>query len=70
MRRRGPRKADDGGARSRSSGEALHAREGGETEGKRVGDDVHLHAELRQRAGAVHRRQSGETAVSPSLAGR
>jgi hypothetical protein len=56
MRRRGPRKADDGGARSRSSGEALRAREGGETEGKSACDDVHLHMELRQRAGAVHRR--------------
>jgi hypothetical protein len=38
-----------------------------EIEGKKAGDDAHLHAELRQRAGATERRRSGETAAGPSL---
>jgi hypothetical protein len=62
------RKADDVVAQSQSSGETLRAREGGETEGKRASDDVHLRAELRQWAGATEQRWSGEMAASPSLA--
>jgi hypothetical protein len=30
-----------------------------ETEGKRAGDDAHLHAELQQRAGVMERRDGG-----------
>jgi hypothetical protein len=48
-----PEKADGGGARSRSCGDALCARESGEIEGKRAGDDAHLHAELLQWAGVT-----------------
>jgi hypothetical protein len=44
------------------------AGESGETEGKRAGDDAHLHAELRQWAAATERQRSGETAASPSVA--
>jgi hypothetical protein len=68
LARRSRGKADGGGARSRSSGETLRAREGGGTEAKRSGDDVHLHAELLRRAGAMERWWSGETAACPSLA--
>jgi hypothetical protein len=38
--------------------------------GEKAGDNAHLHAELRRRAGATKRRRSGETAASPSLAAK
>jgi hypothetical protein len=62
-----------GGRRRRAVAElceTLRAREGGETEGKRTDDDVHLHAELLRRAGATKRRRSGATAACPSLAAK
>jgi hypothetical protein len=38
-----------------------------ENEGKRAGDDDHLHAELLRRAGAMERWRSGMTVACPSL---
>jgi hypothetical protein len=70
LARRSRDKADGDGGRPRSSGETLRVREGGETEGKRAGDDVHLHAELPQWAGATEQRQSGTTAACSSLAAK
>jgi hypothetical protein len=68
--RRSRGKANGGGVRSWSSSETLHAREGRETEGKRAGDNVHLHAKLLRRAGATERRRSGAMVACPSLAAK
>jgi hypothetical protein len=58
MRRRGPRKADGGGARSRSSDKQLCAWEGGKQKGKRASEDPHPKVELQRQ------QRSGEAAAT------